>query len=119
MTNQQALERAGVLPHTARYLAHLCTERKWTPDEFNRLLRVSKSSTIRSAPAFLTHRIKSDIRPDTTTPLRDTGCDTCHAYPCLCGWDPDKESLAQFKARVYQMGGNDETGNEHHPGALP
>ena len=63
----------------------------------------SNSPTVERPAAFVTHRIKNNIKVNTGKKpktfgdtISDRACPICHTYPCTCSWGPANESLAML-----------------------
>lgn len=108
-TMEQTLAGTGLPDHRCRYLAYVARAHGWSDRDVADLVSVAtNSSSIRSPRAFVTSRIKQDIK-ETPAPAGETfsqtlanlACPECRQHPCCCDWDGEKETYREFKARIY------------------
>jgi len=106
------LKGFGFTTRVAKELTHQARSNDLTLADVNYWLNETRRSTSLYNPlGFVRSRIRAGERPPTpasriavlTARNRYQGwgiCSSCQTWPCLCSWDPDQETLIQFRTRT-------------------
>ncbi|MBA7671060.1 hypothetical protein ES703_79211 [subsurface metagenome] len=113
---QDILENFGYDSHTAHLVADQARKHDLTLADVVTWIREARTSkTIRNPRGFVRARIRSGDKPPAPEASRSTHldrhryvspalCPNCQARPCVCDWDPDEETLADFRERILKKG---------------
>lgn len=116
-TTQELLENFGYDTHTAHLVADQAHKHGLSPADVAAWIKEATTShTIRDPRAFVRASITRGDKPPAPDRSRSTHpdrhryaspllCPDCQARPCICDWDPQTESLADFHERTTDRKG--------------
>jgi len=112
----ELLEGFGYDTHTAHLVALQAHKHNLTLEDVAAwIAEATYSRTVRNPRGFVRARIRSGDKPPApdasrsrhfpaSTYLTAVFCPDCQARPCICDWDPDEETLTDFRERTLKKG---------------